>query len=170
VVNDEEIPSNDESETTNGAVKTMTPSDCDKSLRRLRIVFDKYLECPSLLDPYLEERIYVSLSGKARDLWFIQFMNRQFLLFPTTTTTSSKIDTEEIPADEVIQDMEAQINAILSNLKRILSTLYALSKKVCGKKQVQRFFTHDACDVEPVLIYSVLYVISVMEIIRQHHR
>lgn len=139
MVNDEEIPSNDESETTttNGAVKTMTTSDCDKYLRRLRIVFDKYLECPSLLDPYLE-RICVSLSGKARDLVH-SIYESSVSSFSTTTTSSSKIDTEEIPADEVIQDMEAQINAILSNLKRILSTLYPLSKKVCGKKQVQRF-------------------------------
>jgi len=161
MVNDEEIPSNDESETTttNGAVKTMTPSDCDKSLRRLRIIFDKYLECPSLLDPYLE-RICVSLSGKARDLVHsIYELSVSSFSTTTTTSSSSKIDTEdteEIPADEVIQDMEAQINAILSNLKRILSTLYSLSK-VRGKKQVQRFFTHDACDVEPVL-FTLRYI------------
>ena len=83
MVNDEEIPSNDESETTttNGAVKTMTTSDCDKYLRRLRIVFDKYLECPSLLDPYNIWNGYVSRYRARHVIWFIQFMNRQFLLF-----------------------------------------------------------------------------------------
>jgi hypothetical protein len=104
----------------------------DRALARLRVVFDKYLECPSLLDPHLE-RIVTLLSNNAVRIAH-EFYN-------------VRIDYME---DLVIKDFAENEVQKLRNLKRILSAIYSVSK-VRGRKHIQKFLTHDVSDVEPIL-------------------
>ena len=118
---------------------------CDDALRRLRIIFDKYLECPTLLDPYLE-RIVTTLSRNAVDIAHSIYNQAQ----QSDIDLSNENDNEdEIEIENTKRDQESRQKEI-RNLKRILSAIYIISK-VRGRKQIQKFLTHDACDVEPVL-------------------
>lgn len=100
------------------------------ALAKLRVIFDKYLECATLLDSHLES-IVTSLSKHAC-LIIHQLYNQ---------ITSSE-STEKIKANGCSIQVEY--------LKRILSAIYSVAK-VRGRKHIQRFLSHDASDVEPVL-------------------
>ena len=130
------------------------------ALARLRVIFDKYLECPTLLDPYLE-RIVTALSNNARTIAH-DIYNAQ--------STESNVEEEEVEVeakDDVEQSSELTLTAEaleakdddddedskqneIRNLKLYLSAIYAISK-VRGSKHIQKFLSHDACDVEPIL-------------------
>ncbi len=111
----------------------------DEALRRLRAILDKYLECPTLLDPHLESMVH-QLILPARAIVHDLFLN-QFA-----------VDSEEKDEDENCSERNKQDAIIgkLSNLMHLLSATYAISK-VRGRKYIQRLMPHDAVDVEPVL-------------------
>ena len=106
---------------------------CDDALRRLRIIFDKYLECPTLLDPYLE-RIVTTLSRNAVDIAHSIYNQAQ----QSDIDLSNENDNEdEIEIENTKRDQESRQKEI-RNLKRILSAIYIISK-VRGRKQIQKF-------------------------------
>lgn len=103
----------------------------DDALRRLRAIVDKYLECPTLLDPHLESMVHrLILPARAivHDLFLSQFADN---------------------CENVNDENGTNIDK-LSNLMHLLSAIYAISK-VRGRKYIQRLMPHDAVDVEPVL-------------------
>lgn len=104
----------------------------DSALARLRVVFDKYLECPSLLDPHLEKIVTLLSSNAVRIAH--EFYN---------------IRIDDI-SDAVMNRFDEEETQKIRNLKRILSAIYSISK-VRGRKHVQKFLTHDVSDVEPIL-------------------
>jgi tubulin-specific chaperone D len=103
----------------------------NQALSQLRVIFDKYLECATLLDPHLES-IVTSMSKYA--CLIIHKLHHQLRVNPSNQHTEDK----------------CCCNIQVENLKRILSAIYAVAK-VRGRKHIQRFLSHDACDVEPVL-------------------
>ena len=139
--NDEdEIESNNEFETKS-----------DEALKRLRVVFDKYLECSTLLDPYLEQ-IVTKLSRHAVDLAHTIYNNSG-----NDNNDDDKDDGDGKDGDGKDGDEEEKYIKIIRNLKRSLSAIYSISK-VRGTKHIQKFLTHDVSDVEPVL-----YALRIME-------
>ena len=114
------------------------------ALRRLRAVLDKYLECPTLLDPHLESMVH-QLILPARAIVHDLFLNQ----FSVDTDDKNK-DTDGGETDGGNQKAQDIINVKLSNLMHLLSATYAISK-VRGRKYIQRLMPHDAVDVEPVL-------------------
>lgn len=105
----------------------------DDALRRLRAIVDKYLECPTLLDPHLESMVHrLILPARAivHDLFLSQFA-------------------EDCENKNENENGTPNIDK-LSNLMHLLSAIYAISK-VRGRKYIQRLMPHDAIDVEPVL-------------------
>ena len=98
------------------------------ALSRFRVLLDKYLECPTLLDPCLE-RMVGDLAQAAK----------------TAIAASTHIITPKAnappPAEPLLHDRLA------------LSALYALSK-VRGRKTIQRFLPHAVEDVS--IIWSAL--------------
>ena len=100
-----------------------------KTLSRLRMIFDQYLEYSTLLDPHLELLLVSSaLMDRIRKIVQSQFLCARCA-----------------PGDNNTEDGTEQ-----QQLAFLLSTIYSLSK-VCGHKKIQRFLPHDAADVEPVL-------------------
>jgi len=132
----------------------------DAALARLRVIFDKYLECSTLMDPHLE-RIVSSLSSSAKNI-----IHDIYNITTTETGTGAGNDngngndndtsTEENKSVEQENEKETEtvetiIDANIQNLKRHLSAIYAISK-VRGRKHIKKFLPHDAADVEPVLV------------------
>ncbi len=103
----------------------------DAALAQLRSIFDKYLECSSLIDPYLEE--IVTLLSKSAKETIHEIYN-------------SRLDHQnDGKGDEKVNNDDC-----IPKLKRHLSAIYAISK-VRGRKHIEKFLPHEACDVEPVL-------------------
>ena len=109
------------------------------ALTKVRCILDKYLECPTLLDPYLEGMVSKLASG-ARTIIHDIFL-RQYQA-----------------ADSVEETSETDN---LFRLMHLLSAIYALSK-VRGRKFIQRLLPHGVEDVEPVL--SILRWFGSLEI------
>ncbi len=112
----------------------------DASLSRLRSILDKYLECPTLLDPYLEGMVQ-RLSLPAREI-----IHGLFLEQSGNVVRSSS---ENVEAATAGKD-DGSTTAKLQTLMHLLSGIYAFSK-VRGRKYIQRLLPHEAADVEPVL-------------------
>lgn len=102
----------------------------NNALAKLRVIFDKYLECATLLDPHLES-IVTSLSKHAC-----------LIIHELYNQITSSESTEKLKKSDCSIQVEY--------LKRILSAIYSVAK-VRGRKHIQRFLSHDASDVEPVL-------------------
>ena len=116
----------------------------DAALRRLRAILDKYLECPTLLDPHLESMVHqLILPARAivHDLFLDQFA-------VDSDAKNEKKDCGENDQDKTNEQQDVIVK--LSNLMHLLSATYAISK-VRGRKYIQRLMPHDAVDVEPVL-------------------
>lgn len=96
--------------------------DSSVYLLRFRTIVDKYLECPTLLDPNLEYMVQ-ELAGMVQE---------------TLATSSEQCSSNTMEKD-----------CIVNRIQRPLSALYSLSK-VRGRKYVQRFLPHDVNDVESV--------------------
>lgn len=109
-----------------------TPDNHAAALFKFRTILDKYLECPTLLDPFLEGMVQ-KLSLPARkiihDVFFFQH------------GAENEVDGDGI---------QNQWIEPLDRLMHLLSAIYALSK-VRGRKYIQRLMPHEASDVEPVL-------------------
>jgi hypothetical protein len=104
-----------------------------KSMVQLRRILDEYLEYPSLLDPFLEELLVRStLMDRIRQIVHAIFLHH-------CSTTTNKNGNRSVENQNLWQQ-----------LPFLLSFVYTISK-VCGRKKVQRFFPHEASDVEPVL-------------------
>jgi hypothetical protein len=106
------------------------------ALAKFRSILDKYLECPTLLDPYLEGMVQ-SLSLEARGIVHRVFLQSCAAAEPVQNSSDESV-TERKMEDE------------LDTLMHLLSAIYALSK-VRGRKYIQRLLPHEASDVEPVL-------------------
>jgi hypothetical protein len=107
-----------------------------EALAELRTILDKYLECPTLLDPYLEGMVF-ELSLSAREI-----IHEVFLV-------QHDVNSQEIRDDGGSQNDGISM-AKLNTLMHLLSAIYALSK-VRGRKFIQRLLPHEVSDVEPVL-------------------
>jgi hypothetical protein len=116
----------------------------DQALERLRAIFDKYLEVPSLLDHHI-----VELVGTLTDA--------AFSIMAATTMPETDVDdgsnTDE--ARNSINDNDKYHRFWNSPLPRILSAIYALSK-VRGRKRVQTFLPHQVENLEVVLNYLII--------------
>jgi len=129
----------------------------DAALARLRIIFDKYLECPTLLDPHLEiiSSKLCSEAKKTIHLLFGEYCSNgekpASLASSTNNDVDNANDTDNSKNDMGILESELQSKIDhVSYLKRLLSALYALCK-VRGCKNVQKFLPHEASDLEPVM-------------------
>ena len=118
----------------------------DVALRRLRAILDKYLECPTLLDPHLESMVH-QLILPARAIVHDLFLN-QFAVEVNSDDKNEEKDCGETDKDNTNGQQDVIVK--LSNLMHLLSATYAISK-VRGRKYIQRLMPHDAVDVEPVL-------------------
>ena len=114
----------------------------DEALAHLRLIFDKYLEVPSLLDHHI-----VELVGTLTDA--------ACSLMSTTATGNitycdGKSDDEIETGSEDSKCDDEYHRFWNSPLPRILSAIYALSK-VRGRKRVQKFLPHQVEHLEAVL-------------------
>jgi len=127
----------DDDETTADTVQTgegtkIIETTPNEALARLRTILDKYLECPSLLDPSLEILIR-RLSKPSQSI-----IRELFVLH----TCQSEDDNNMSHGEETCRKLDT--------LMHLLSAIYAISK-VRGRKNIQRLMPHDVADVEPVL-------------------
>jgi hypothetical protein len=144
----------------------------NQALTKLKQIFDKYLECPTLLDSKLQS-IFQTLSCHAIDIIHDLHLNYRHLLvideeeaeegvvideYPTTTVTTtatttandtSNNDLSSEDGDKIDHEKEAYYLKMLQ-LKRYLSTIYTICK-VRGYKHVSKYLAHETKDVEPVL-------------------
>lgn len=112
----------------------------DEALSKLRTILDKYLECPTLLDPYLET-IVQRLSFPARSIVHDLFLSQ-----------STAGGSDDDAADDGEHNGEgSDISEKLHTLMHLFSAIYAVSK-VRGRKYIQRLMPHEVADVEPVLV------------------
>lgn len=107
-----------EYEEANESIKTIiedysSTQQKDEALARLRRIYDKYLEYPSLLDRHVCPMVSALVEAAKKSIH-----NRETLQF--------------------------------SRISHPLSAIYALSK-VRGRKNVQKFLSHEVGDLEPVL-------------------
>ena len=107
----------------------------DQALARLRFIWDKYLECPTLLDSTLE-RVVEKLC--------------RYVLSQLVAPQEPQCQSQATAADTA-GDTSSTWNSmeIHCRIGHALSALYALSK-VRGRKTVQRFFPHSVHDLVPV--------------------
>lgn len=103
-------------------------SNSSQALRRLREIFDKYLECPTLLDPHLEELVNRLASGIVAALVACRTAEDYLALFRNDTNGAA---------------------AVAVVVRYHFSALYSLCK-VRGRKCIQRFLPHRVEDMEPV--------------------
>lgn len=108
-----------------------------KALAELRTILDKYLECPTLLDPYLEGMVS-KLSLSAREIIHEVFLFQHGGISSQIIHSDGSSQNDDIPTVK------------LDTLMHLLSAIYALSK-VRGRKFIQRLLPHQVSDVEPVL-------------------
>ncbi|KAL3803856.1 hypothetical protein HJC23_004018 [Cyclotella cryptica] len=116
----------------------LTSDNPATALSKFRTIFDKYLECPTLLDPFLEGMVQ-KLSLPARKIIHEVFFSQHGM--DGEEATGCNIDEIGIQNQRVEQ---------FERLMHLLSAIYALSK-VRGRKYIQRLMPHEASDVEPVL-------------------
>ena len=115
------------------------------ALSKLRTILDKYLECPTLLDPSLETMVQ-KLSLPARVI-----VHELFLSHTTSTDDIIECKNDEVEVEGEDECNQKDITEKLYTLMHLLSAIYAISK-VRGRKYIQRLMPHDAADVEPVLV------------------
>ena len=154
-----------------GSEKGESNSICigDRALSRIRIVFDKYLECPTLLDSYLE-RITMALSKDASHIIHVMVQKWNDSDINNSNMSDGPVNIQDNQINDLVHHSgdrdEIKISKHgkqklyqheqLHHLKRLLSALYALCK-VRGKKYVQRFLPCNSFDVEPML-HMLLFV------------
>lgn len=136
-----------EHEQVTGLISTLTstngtPNAAAAALAKFRTILDKYLECPTLLDPYLESMV-TSLGMSARGIIHEVFLSQ------------NTIGTDDQGNDNMVDEQYNQNDGIelvdkLDTLLHLLSAIYALSK-VRGRKFIQKLLPHEVSDVEPVL-------------------
>ena len=110
----------------------------NKNNTRLREIFDRYLEFPTLLDPHLQSIIIDHPSGLATKCR--NFLQRLF-------DDNHKNDCTHK------NSLDVSVSVMVHALNEELITLQTLCK-VRGFKTIQRFLPHEASDLEPVL-YSL---------------
>ena len=123
---------------------TTAASQADESLDQLRSILDKYLECPTLLDPSLQVMVDL-LAQKARTI----FHSTTLVVIAAAATT--KCDGSD--------DLELLKKIKENHVLHILSALYALGK-VRGRKTIQRFLPHGVDDV-PVILAALKWALRV---------
>lgn len=120
----------------------------DQALVRLRAIFDKYLEIPSLLDHHIVELVDTLTDAACS------------IMAATATRKTENCDENDTSADDEKEESASSKDAQRNDddyhcfwnspLPRILSAIYALSK-VRGRKRVQKFLPHQVENVEAVL-------------------
>jgi tubulin-specific chaperone D len=121
------------SETTNNG-----EGDAEACLNRLREIWDKYLECPTLLDPFLEKMVQELTS---------QVQDTLLLLLPYNAVDDDHA-ANDVPA--AVNDTSTRTSLIVeTTIQFPLTALYALSK-VRGYKYIQRFLPHGVDQLEPI--------------------
>ena len=130
------IGSVDELEVTSG---TPTPTDSPLGspadsllIEKVVEILDKYLECPTLLDPHLEDMMNELVTPS------IALIHQ--LYGGSVDTNSSTNSSTSSPTNSLD----------LLKLDTYLTLIHALCK-VRGYKTVKKLFTHDAVDLEPTL-------------------
>lgn len=122
----------------------------NQALVKLKRIFDKYLECPTLLDSKLES-ILTLLSSESIKIIHEYYA---FLLTPSYEKENDKGEglEEEKEINNEIEEERKTFNHELKSiiLKRYLSIIYTMSK-VRGYKHVSKYLSHQTKDVEPVL-------------------
>ncbi|KAI8870200.1 ARM repeat-containing protein [Ramicandelaber brevisporus] len=121
--------------------------DADSSLRQLCTILSRYQENPSLLDPHLSQ-LLVPIIHTLRAF----AVHRHQL---QVTIASSTAVTAATTADD--SDKDAVLS--IADQTRLFS-LIAHIANVRGPKAIQRFFTHDAADLEPIVAYLQASVAS----------
>lgn len=136
----------------------------DVALAKLRSIFDKYLECPTLLDPSLEAMV-TKLSAPARvivhDL-FLYHSDNDSAIGDIVDDKNRALNGNDDPpmmegkscnnySDNDDEENDNKLHEKLDKLMHLLSAIYAISK-VRGRKYVQRLLPHEVVDVEPVLV------------------
>jgi len=106
-----------------------TIDDKDTALAGIRKIFDNYLECPTLLDRYVGVMV-TKLMQAARET---------IMKCCSRGETTGKDD-----------DIDESSTVSFDSCAHPLSAIYALSK-VRGRKNVQKFLSHEVEDVEPIL-------------------
>lgn len=131
------------------AVEPLTSiAAADGNVARLRVIFDKYLECPTLLDSHLE-RILTALSKNAVGIAHAVYdAHARAIQECYASDSTEKVDV--LKEDEISNEDDKEQHIQIPNLKRLLSAIYSISK-VRGRKHILKFLAHDACDVEPIL-------------------
>ena len=118
------------------------------SIHRLRTIFDKYLECPTLLDQSLESLI-ATLSAPILGI------------FQSWEDRMNEYD--RASGDTTVLENDIDIPRFIDSIRYHLSILYSLSK-VRGRKYIQRFLPHHVSDVIPVW----MALQTVLEFQQQH--
>ena len=110
-------------------LELITECSTEDQVKQINSIFDRYLEYPSLLDPHLDVLLSQHIMLDSRDIiqeWF-----------------------------ESQDEESASMARIRDDSMKRLSSLLCVAQALCkvrGYKTVQRFFPHEAKDVEPVLL------------------
>lgn len=118
----------------------------DAALSKLRNILDKYLECPTLLDPHLEsmvQRLTLPARRIIHELFTSQFREVEKIDSNDGSTENNELGNTTRDDGTTLEELEI--------LMHLLSAVYAISK-VRGRKYIQRLLPHEAADVEPVLV------------------
>ena len=120
-----------------------TPNAAAAALAKFRTILDKYLECPTLLDPYLESMV-TTLSMSARGIIHEMFLSQNNI------DANDKRNNDVTVDERHYQNYGIEFIDKVHTLLHLLSAIYALSK-VRGRKFIQKLLPHEVSDVEPVL-------------------
>ena len=126
-------------------------------LHRLRTIFDKYLECPTLLDQSLETLI-ATLSAPIRNI-FHSWEDRMNL-HPLRRDVS---DTDNSTTCDFLVDIVPFVDSVRYHL----SMIYYLCK-VRGRKYIQRFLPHHVSDVMPVWM-ALQTILNFQKLLSSNH-
>ena len=134
----------------------------NQALAKLKLIFDKYLECPTLLDSKLE---HILLLLSKQSITIIHELHSFLLSQPTASCMNVDImnidDDDDDDDDQQYQEYEEYKYKIII-LKRYFSAIYTICK-VRGHKHISKYLSHEAKDVEPVL-----YILHHIRDIQQH--
>ncbi len=119
----------------------------NEALTQLKKIFDKYLECPTLLDCKLEH--ILSLLSKESIAIIHEVHDHLVSLSLPMSIISPKTASKPVQVQEQEQE-QVQIGSKIKILKRYLSLIYTISK-VRSYKHVSKYLSHETRDVEPVL-------------------
>jgi hypothetical protein len=152
---------------TNNTTTTTTTTDTEYNMQKIKTIFDKYLESPTLLDPSLQA-LMEALVTPSNNLITTLYADTgetqsgdddkvrmaaydKVLLKSNENNTPFLTPLPPYPLTPLPPSPPQHRGAQIQTLHSLLDLISALCK-VRGYKTVKKFFSHEASDLEPTLL------------------